>query len=72
MVRHGFHSFQPRIEFITSYEDKLNIIKWYVIEHKRSAKFLFGWEPKIDDLNTTDFTKLLDSLVIVRLYRKNE
>lgn len=72
MVRHGFHSFQPRIEFITAHEDKLNIMKWYVNEHKRSAKFLFGWKPKIDDPDTIDFTKMLDSLVIVRLYHKNE
>ncbi|MHA2281759.1 MAG: nitroreductase/quinone reductase family protein [Promethearchaeota archaeon] len=72
MVKHGFHSFQPRLEFITDYEDKLNIIKWYVIEHKRSAKFLFGWRPKIDDPDTTNFTKMLDSLVMVRLYHKNE
>ena len=72
MVKHGFHSFQPRIEFITAHEDKLNIMRWYVIEHKRSAKFLFGWKSKIDDPATTDFTKMVDSLVMVRLYHKNE
>ena len=72
MVKQGFHSFQPHIEFITAYEDKLNIIKWYVIEHKRSAKFLFGWSPKIDDPKITDFTKMLNSLVMVRLYHKYE
>ena len=72
IVRHGFHSFQPHIEFITSYKDKLKIIKWYVIEHKRSAKFLFGWRPKIDDPETTDFSKMLDSLVIIRLKHKDE
>jgi len=72
IVRHGFHSFQPHIEFITSYKDKLKIIKWYVIEHKRSAKFLFGWRPKIDDPETTDFSKMLDSLVIIRFKHKYE
>jgi deazaflavin-dependent oxidoreductase (nitroreductase family) len=71
-VKHGFHSFQPRLEIITAYEDKLKIIRWYVIEHKRSAKFLFGWRPKIDDPDTIDFTKMLNSLVMVRLYRNNE
>jgi deazaflavin-dependent oxidoreductase (nitroreductase family) len=71
-VKHGFHSFQPHIEFITAHEDKLNIIKWYVLKHERLAKFLFGWRPKIDDPNTTDFTNILDTLVIVRFYRKNE
>ena len=71
-VKHGFHSFQPRIEFITTHEDKLNTIKWYVMEHKRSAKYLFGWRPKMDNPETTDFTKMLDSLVMIRLYQNNK
>lgn len=72
MIKHGFHSFQPRIEFITAHDDKLNTIKWYVTEHKRSAKFLFGWRPKIDDPDTIDFTMLLNSLVMIRLFHQNE
>jgi deazaflavin-dependent oxidoreductase (nitroreductase family) len=72
IVKHGFHSFQPRIELINIYEDKLNIIKWYVSEHKRLAKYLFGWNPKSDDLDTIDFTKMLDSLVMIKLHYKNE
>ena len=72
IVKHGFHSFKPQIEIITAYEEKLNTLKWYVTKHKRSAKFLFGWEPKSDDPDTTDFTKLLDTLVMIRLNRIDE
>ncbi|MHA1985189.1 MAG: nitroreductase/quinone reductase family protein [Promethearchaeota archaeon] len=71
-VKHGFHSFKPKLEFISAYEDKLKIIKWYVAEHKRSAKFLFGWRPTSDDPKTMDFSKMLDSLVMIRLHRREE
>jgi len=71
-VRHGFHSFQARIELLTNKDDKLEIAKWYVTKHGRSAKFLFGWKPKLDDPETTDFSKLLQIISIIRLYPKNE
>lgn len=66
-VQHGFHSFQPHVEFVTDDNDKLNIIKWYVIKHKRSAKLLFGWDPKLDDPETADFSKMLNMVTIVQL-----
>ncbi|MFW9823929.1 MAG: hypothetical protein ACFFE4_13375, partial [Candidatus Thorarchaeota archaeon] len=71
-VKHGFHSFVPRIEYITDYKVKLDIIRWYVVEHPRSAKFLFGWRPKSDDPETSDFTHMLNSMVMIRLYQKDE
>ncbi len=71
-VRHGFHSFQAHIEILTIENDKLEIVKWYVTKHRRSAKFLFGWKPKLDDPNTTDFSKLLQIISIIRLFPKNE
>ena len=67
-VQYGFHSFQPRVEFITDNNDKLNIFKWYVTKHKRSAKLLFGWEPKLDTPETADFSKMLKILTIIRLF----
>ena len=66
-VRHGFHSFQPEIKFIINKVEKLNIIKWYVINHKRSAKFLFGWNPKLDDPEVTDFSNMLNTITIIQL-----
>ncbi|MHA2005907.1 MAG: nitroreductase/quinone reductase family protein [Promethearchaeota archaeon] len=69
-VKHGFHNFQPRIEIIATFEEKLDVIKWYVTEHKRAAKFLFGWNPKSDDPEGTDFTKMLGTLVLIKLHKK--
>lgn len=66
-VRHGFHSFQPRVKFVIDDTDKLNIIKWYVIKHKRSAKFLFGWNPKSDDPEAINFSRMLNTITIVQL-----
>ncbi len=71
-VKHGFHSFQSRVEILTDEKDKLSIIRWYVVKHPKAAKFLFGWNPRIDDPDITDFSKLLNSIAIIHLYRQTE
>jgi len=71
-VRHGFHSFQATAVILTNENEKLKIIKWYVVKHSRSAKMIFGWNSKIDDPETTDFSKLLEMLTIIRIYKKND
>jgi deazaflavin-dependent oxidoreductase (nitroreductase family) len=71
-VRHGFHSFHARVEFVSDEEAKLNTVKWYVTKHSRSAKMLFGWNPEIDDPETMDFSRLLGLIGIIRLYRYSE
>jgi hypothetical protein len=47
-------------------------MKWYVVNHGKSAKMLFGWDRKFDDPETTDFSKLLTMITIIRLHRKND
>lgn len=71
-IRHGFHYFHARVEFMTDEDQKLKIIKWYVVKHKNTAKLLFGWNPITDDPETADFSKILKIIEIVRLYRKYE
>ncbi|MHA2289244.1 MAG: nitroreductase family deazaflavin-dependent oxidoreductase [Promethearchaeota archaeon] len=71
-IKYGFHSFIPRVEFITDESQKLEIIKWYVINHGKSARMLFGWDRKFDDPETTDFSKLLSIISIIRLYPKSD
>ena len=70
MVRHGFQRFQPQVEFVTDENQKLEIMKWYVMNHGKSAKMLFGWIPKVDDPETIDFTNLLKLISIVKLHRQ--
>lgn len=68
MVRHGFHRFQPQVEFVTNEDQKLEIMKWYVVNYSKAAKMLFGWNPKDDDPETTNFTNLLKLISIIKLH----
>ncbi|MHA1242200.1 MAG: hypothetical protein ACTSQU_15675, partial [Promethearchaeota archaeon] len=67
--RHGFHRFQPQVEFVTNEDQKLEIMRWYVVNYGKAAKMLFGWNPKTDDPETADFTNLLKMISIVKLHR---
>ena len=70
-VRHGFHSFPARLEFVIDEYEKLKILKWYVLKHGKSAKMLFGWDPNNDNSDTIDFSRLIDMIVIIRLFNQN-
>jgi len=72
IVRHGFHRFQPQVEFVTNEDQKLEIMRWYVVNYGKAAKMLFGWNPKTDDPETTDFTNLLKMISIVKLYPQKD
>jgi len=72
MVRHGFHRFRPQVEFVTDDDQKLEIMKWYVVNYGKAAKMLFGWIPKTDDPETTDFTNLIKLISIVKLHRQKD
>lgn len=68
-IRYGFHRFKPETEFVVDNEQKLQTVKWYVKNHGRSAKMLFGWNPKVHDPETTDFSKLLNLIIIIRFHK---
>ena len=70
-IRHGFHRFNPKIEFISDDQQKIEIIKWYVKNHGRSAKFLAGWDPKTDDPEKIDFSNFVRLITIIRFIKKN-
>jgi deazaflavin-dependent oxidoreductase (nitroreductase family) len=69
-VRHGFHSFAARIEPVLDEREKVEIFRWYVTKHSRSAKMLFGWNQKEDNPDSTDFSNLIKTVSIIRLYQK--
>ncbi|HUY01533.1 MAG TPA: nitroreductase family deazaflavin-dependent oxidoreductase [Candidatus Deferrimicrobium sp.] len=70
-VRHGFHWFHPKAEFVENRSEKIDIFKWYVKKHSSAAKMLFGWNPKTDDPEKTNFSKLIDIITVVQLFRKS-
>ncbi|TFF98588.1 MAG: nitroreductase family deazaflavin-dependent oxidoreductase [Promethearchaeota archaeon] len=65
----GFHIFKPLIEFVSEGSQKLKIIKWYIAKYSKAAKMLFGWDPKNDDLETSNFENLVNLLTIVLLHK---
>lgn len=64
----GFHQFNARISIVKDEIEKSNFMRWYIINHGRSAKMIFGWNPKTDKLDDIDLTKILNSIVIVFVY----
>jgi deazaflavin-dependent oxidoreductase (nitroreductase family) len=69
-VRHGFHHYKPFIEFIKEPEQKESIIRTYVVRFGKAARMLFGWDPKKDNPDSTDFTKLIDLISIIKLHKE--
>lgn len=70
-VLRGFHSFKPRIEYISDINQKMTIMKWYVVKYNKAAKMLFGWDSQKDNPETTDFSNLANLITIVLLYKNN-
>ncbi|MFW9942876.1 MAG: nitroreductase/quinone reductase family protein, partial [Candidatus Thorarchaeota archaeon] len=70
-ITRGFHHFKPRIEFVSDINQKLIIMKWYISKFSKAAKVLFGWDPKTDNIETTDFSKLTNLITIVLLHKNN-
>lgn len=69
-VTKGFRHFKVGIEIISDIEQKKDIMKWYVTKFKKSAKALFGWNPKQDSLDTFDFSKLINLISIFKIYKE--
>ena len=45
---------------------KNEFFKWYVSKYPTAAKYLFGWNPKKDVLETTDFSSFSELVEIIR------
>lgn len=67
-IRIGFYGFKPRIEILNSDSKKLDFLFWYVENCGKSAKMLFGWEPKKDTFESTDFTRMVKAMTIIQVY----
>ncbi len=68
-VRHGFHHFKPHVEFISDINQKITVMKWYITKFGKAAKMLFGWDPKKDDLEAIDLSKLSSLISIIFLHK---
>ena len=68
-IRLGFRRFKPQIEIKNTDKEKLEFLHWYVINCGKSAKMLFGWDPKNDTIETTDFSRMVKEMTIVQFYK---
>ncbi|MHA1971349.1 MAG: nitroreductase family deazaflavin-dependent oxidoreductase [Candidatus Hodarchaeales archaeon] len=67
LVKVGFRKFKPKIEVLNETE-LLHYLKWLVTKHPSYGK-QFGWDPKIDDPETANFSRLIKILRVIRLLK---
>jgi hypothetical protein len=67
-VQVGFKKFIPRIEILEDIPSTIGFIEWMVKNIPGEAKIGFGWNPKEDDINCSNFTPLAELLTVIRLH----
>jgi deazaflavin-dependent oxidoreductase (nitroreductase family) len=68
LIKLGFHIFKPRIEIINDSQEKIEVLKWYVTTHPTFAKYLMGWDEKIDNPESGVLNPLINLFQIIKLY----
>ena len=67
-VQVGFKTFQTHNEIIESFLEKIKYLEWMVIKLPKEAKTGFGWNPKQDTIENSDFTSLAEFLTLIKLH----
>jgi len=68
-VQVGFRSYVPRIEILEG--DRLvEFFKWMVRKNPKYSSYGFGWDPKIDDPDTADFTFISKAMRVIILHKR--
>ena len=68
-VQVGLRSFQARVEFIDDLNEKIEFVEWMIKNTTSEAKIGFGWNPKEDRIENSDFTPLAEFLTIIRIHK---
>lgn len=68
-VRVGFSEYKPSIRVLENPDEKEALLRWYVAQFPRAAGYLFSWDRKKDDPETTDISALVSIIEIVELDR---
>jgi deazaflavin-dependent oxidoreductase (nitroreductase family) len=61
-----FRRTSANVEFIEN-EAKIDLIKYYIQKRPKGAEYVFGWDKKIDKIETADLTDLTSMITIIRL-----
>ncbi len=70
MIKTGFRKFKASFTILENIKEKNEYFIWYVDNFPTAAKFLFGWDPKTDDLKNSDFTAFSELVEVVQFYPK--
>ena len=62
----GFRRFVVRAEFIEKSEEIRRIIEKLIIESPMDVCRLFGWDPKSDRIENSDFSRIINQVLFVR------
>lgn len=66
-ARVGFSQYNPMIRVLDNSDDKEAMLRWYIAQFPRAAGYLFGWDRKRDDPETTDISSLVSIIEIIEL-----
>lgn len=69
-IKVGFKTFDANYKILEKISDKVDLLKWYVKKFPRDAKFLFGWDPKLDDPEKTDLSYFASLIEIIQFHPK--
>ena len=60
----GFKSYHPTMTF-PDFDERMEIMKWYVTEHSSTANELFGWNKNIDEPTDETLSGLTEFIKII-------
>ena len=71
-VQIGFRSYHAQVEIIDSVAEKIKYVEWMVTKLPREAKSGFGWNPKTDTIENSDFQPLAEFLTVIKLHNPRD
>ena len=68
-VQVGFRSFYAQVEIIEDITEKVKYIEWMIETIPKEATMGFGWDPKTDSIEQSNFTPLANFMTIIQLHK---
>lgn len=69
-VQIGFRRFHARPEVVEDPQELKQIIERLILQSPAEARTLMGWDPERDDLETADFSPMIEKVLTVRFHER--
>jgi len=66
----GFHRYRVHPEVVEEFQEIKRILTWLIDHKPDDAKVLMGWDPQRDQLETADFSLMIQKVLTVRFRLK--